>query len=268
MERLLTNLDDSDIFGSDKRHQTIFISKKYDVNPKSQSVHIQGEFKGLVDKNSILAFGICCYKDDQPIWSNYICRQSNISATIINVLDHGKYKNKKLIVSSRDTDTGEINWSTKNNNNHRLTDRKLTLGFYYDGNTNKIPDFVLYKHDDTSSCSIDDGAIREVDNHSITLNLEMPENIRNNIINGKTKVMHHTSGGTYNYAAANGVELIEEWTKFKGIIMGMAGLGERDDNKFWTDTNSFELVVLINANESDFGAETYIKNIKCEIISN
>ena len=64
--------------------------------------------------------------------------------------------------------------------------------------------------------------------------------------------------------AAN-FKLNSEWIKKSGEICGLANLGIRDDLKFWTDTDSFKVFVLVNYNESSEGSETYCKNVRCVI---
>ena len=97
------------------------------------------------------------------------------------------------------------------------------------------------------------------------MNIEIPEDVRNKIIEGTTKVIRHTASATYLYSAASNCKLTSNWIKKSGEISGMANLGSRDDYKFWLDTDSFKVFILANYNKSTEGSETYVKNVKCDI---
>ena len=52
------------------------------------------------------------------------------------------------------------------------------------------------------------------------MNIEIPEDVRNKIIEGTTKVIRHTASATYLYSAASNCKLTSNWIKKSGEISG------------------------------------------------
>ena len=218
----------------------IFLSEKFPINP-TQKVKIEGEFKGLNDKDTNFYFGIACYNMDKIISSHDVMRISS-TAKVLHLIKDGTSAYKRLLVTCEETEDKTLNWNI-NNNVTRGYDYEYNLGIYFDGNINK-------HRSGNHSKVINYRGIRETDNHSILLNIEIPEDVRNKIIEGTTKVIRHTASTTYLYSAANNCKLTSNWIKKSGEISGMANLGSRDDYKFWLDTNSFKVFILANYNKS------------------
>jgi len=100
------------------------------------------------------------------------------------------------------------------------------LGFYFDGRTDHLPDAVWGQQpsstEDFYSTNPALGAFSTAQDQTIALNAALPAAISGRIAAGTTRVMNHTSGGTYLYAAASGVIVPTVWTRYEGEITGTA----------------------------------------------
>lgn len=100
------------------------------------------------------------------------------------------------------------------------------LGFYFDGRTDHLPDAVWGHQPNTTADAYSTnpafGAFSTAQGQTIALNAALPATISGRIAAGTTRVMNHTSGGTYLYTAASGVIVPTVWTRYEGEITGTA----------------------------------------------
>lgn len=107
-----------------------------------------------------------------------------------------------------------------------------SLGFYYNGDTTKIPDYVYWWFplpfppygNSAYNPLATQGAYSTAAANTINLNTPLPAAVTGNIILGTTKVMDHGFGGTYLYSGASGVSLnvADGWREMSGNIIDEA----------------------------------------------
>ncbi len=205
-------------------------SKKFLVDPLTQKIKVEEMFKRGGSKDNFAYFGMVHCYGDREIIAPDVYRTSD-PTTIIKIVDN------YLIVEEK-TST----WKVNEAENQRKMDYQLSLGVYYDGNTNKLPDKVLYKNKNYSR-ELDYGDIRGIEKFSIELNVELSQEVKDKIILGTTKVIQHSSGGTYNYCCGS-FDVSDQWTTKTGEVSGFSEFGTDSHAKFRPQTDSFKVLIL------------------------
>ena len=197
----------------------------------SQTYVLKGRFKSIGTDRSRLYFGFAPYDENKRL---------------ISVEEVTRYGNDEVIGSFNSTSITVVdNMSGWNDYNTMAYQR--SLGFYYNGDTTKLPDYV-FKYIPSSFYSRESatGAYKSGVNGGkiIILNTVLPSDVASKIIPGTTVVKNHSSGGTYLYSAASGVYLTNEWREFSGQVTG-EGFGN-NPNMFRQGTKYVKIIMLLN----------------------
>lgn len=197
------------------------------VDP-SKRYRVSGSFRSVGEGASLLYFGLAPYTDDPRfIWIEEVNRVGT-PGTVSSFDDNQ--------ITTIEPLSG---WSAG------MSYQRL-IGFYYDGRINRLPDWVwigyevetIYDTDPELSC------YSQATGNQIWLNEPIPAGQASRIIPGTTKVMNHSSGGTYLYTAAAAVTVPETWTHYEGEITGASfAVG---DNTFRPETAYVRFLLLLN----------------------
>ena len=210
---------------------------KYHIEEDS-IIELRGEFRSAGKTKSLIYFGLKCFRENG----------TGIEREDINRI------NEPLLITSINTDNKSLfihkkpeQWNNKNDS-HSETYSKL-IGFYFDGNINHLPDCLL--------------RYNNYDNNLIYLKQEIPKEISDKIIPYQTKIMNHNAGNfnSYDYSAACGVYVPEQWTEYKAIYEGFScGYGDVK-GKFRLGTKIVAPFVICNYKQSE-DAILEIRNIE------
>lgn len=134
-----------------------------------------------------------------------------------------------------------------------------SLGFYFDGDTSKLPDVVHFFYTNGNSTDPQEGAFSAASGNSIQLNTPIPAWVRSQIVPNVTKVMNQAAGGTYLYSASGNAPA--NWQLYQGQRTGEAfGNGT---TTFRTGTKYVRIIVLSNYRQTS-GSELLFKDLKLE----
>ena len=216
-----------------KGYKDLDCKSKYQID-EDEIIELKGEFRSAGKIKSLIYFGLKCFREN----GQGILRED------INRI------NEPLLITSINTDNKSLFFHKKpekwNNNN----DSGLKhIGFYFDGNINHLPDCLLQYNN--------------YDNNLIYLKSEIPKEISEKIIPYQTKIMNHNYGNgyAYDYSAACGVYVPEQWTEYKAIYEGFScGYGDIK-GKFRPGTKIVAPFVLCNYAQNE-DAVLEIRNIE------
>ena len=76
------------------------------------------------------------------IINSYDVMRISSTAKVLHLIKDGTSAYKRLLVTCEETEDETLNWNI-NNNVTKGWDYEYNLGIYFDGNINKLPDFVL-----------------------------------------------------------------------------------------------------------------------------
>ena len=215
-------------------------SNRYPVNEETV-MELKGEFRSSGEIKSRIYFGLRCFKENGDEILDY----------------HINRVNEPLLLTSINTDGKSFTLNKKPEKWNVTNDSKLYylkyLGLYFDGNINRLPDYI-----------INAPAYNNYQDNTINLNKEIPKDIVDKIIPFKTQVMNHYSSGTYDYSAACHDEVPEIWKEFKAEYTGFSnGYGDIK-GKFRPETKSVIPFVLCNYGQNE-NAVLEIKNVEIVI---
>ena len=187
-----------------KGNKQIFSKNKYPVN-EDTVLELKGEFRSSGKTKSKIYFGLRCFKENGE----------EILAPKINRID------EPLLITSINTDGKSFTvnkkpekWYNSDNSDGRKNFKYL--GLYYDGNIERLPDYLIKTP-----------AYKNFVDNNIYLNEELPKDIIDKIIPFQTRVMNHKDAGNYDYSAACNNEVPEIWTEFKAEYQGFSkGYGD------------------------------------------
>ena len=210
---------------------------KYQLDEDS-IIELKGEFRSAGKIKSLIYFGLKCFRENGQ----------GIKREDINRI------NEPLLITSINTDNKSLfihkkpeKWNN-NNDSYSETYRKH-IGFYFDGNINHLPDYLL--------------KYNNYDNNLIYLKSEIPKEISDKIIPYQTKIMNHNEGNSlsYDYSAACGEYVPEQWTEYKAIYEGFScGYGDIK-GKFRLGTKIVAPFVVCNYTQNE-DAILEIRNIE------
>ena len=210
---------------------------KYQIDEDS-IIELKGEFRSAGKIKSLIYFGLKCFKENGQ----------GIEREDINRI------NEPLLITSINTDNKSLfihkkpeKWSN-NNDSYSETYLKF-IGFYFDGNINHLPDCLI--------------KYNNYDNNLIYLKSEIPKEISEKIIPYQTKIMNHNNGNgsSYDYSAAHGEYVPEQWTEYKAIYEGFSnGYGDTK-GKFRLGTKIVAPFVICNYRQNE-DAILEIRNIE------
>ena len=210
---------------------------KYQIDEDS-IIELKGEFRSAGKIKSLIYFGLKCFRENGQ----------GIEREDINRID------EPLLITSINTDNKSLFIHKKpekwNNNKDSYSETYLKhIGFYFDGNISHLPDCLLNYNN--------------YDNNLIYLKSELPKDIFEKIIPYKTKIMNHNIGNGYgyDYSAACGEYVPEQWTEYKAIYEGFSsGYGDIK-GKFRLGTKIVAPFVICNYEQNE-DAILEIRNIE------
>ena len=212
-----------------KGYKMIDFQQKFPIY-ESTNVELKGKFRSLgEDKDkSIIYFGLHCFDEKgKDILSESVNRtRESLLITSINSDLLGFTLDKK-----------PETWN--NSSNPKENDKKL-IGIYYDGNINKLPDYL-----------INYPAYDNYESNNIKLNTPIPKEIYDKIKPFTTRVMNHYCSSMYDYSAASHVTVENKWTEFKAIYNGFSeGYGDIK-GKFRPGTKEISPFILANYDQNE-----------------
>jgi len=225
------------VYSSTVNYGSLF-STGYIPVDTAKSYILSGDFKSAGSTNSTMYYGLAPYDEyHQSISSDRIYRMGS-DATISSYTDTQINVAETL---SGWNSTGSIDYSR-------------TIGFYYDGNTNKLPDYVMYRLacgtvEYPQFCYDTDAAhgfYSTASGTTISLNVPIPAGVAANIITGTTVIKNHSFSSSYMYSALIGNVVPATWTNYTGTITG-EDWGP-DPDHFWKGTKYVKLLFLTNYN--------------------
>ena len=216
----------------------LFFQQRYPVTSNSV-VELRAEFRSIGNAKSKICFGLDCFKED---------------GTTITSLETFRM-NESLLIISKNSDMMGFTLEKKPETWTNSTDtyyesyRKI-IGIYFDGNINHLPDYLIKSP-----------AYKTYKDKNIFLNEPIPKEIYDKIVCFKTKVMNHYANSTYDYSAANNIEVDTQWTKFEATYNGFSnGYGDIK-GKFRLGTKTISPIIIANYRQ-DSNAVLEIKNIE------
>ncbi|MGI6612334.1 MAG: IPT/TIG domain-containing protein [Candidatus Nanosyncoccaceae bacterium] len=142
--------------------------------------------------------------------------------------------------------------STWNQGGVDVSHRRL-VGFYFDGQTNKLPDFIIRPQGMVLS-DVDpaQGAYSTASGTTINLNVPIPPEVQTKIIAGTTKIKNHADGAAYLYAAAyNSLVPTSSYANFSGAVTGTNTNLIIAHNLFPYETNWAKIGLILNYNQDE-----------------
>lgn len=232
---------------SERGYKNVQASDFIAVDP-TKSYTIKGQFKSTGVADSKLYFGIATYDQDK----NEIRDRDVLRASTRGVIT--SFGDSKIVISTAPTDwygAGSMAYTR-------------SLGFYFDGDTNKLPDYVYYIKSDSTDPSL--GAYRDVTGNQINLNAPLPPEVSARIIPGVTVVMNHYTGSTYLYSAAANVTVPRGLTTYQSGAITGEGFGN-NYLKFRQGTRYVKPLFLLNYGDTELETqETVFDNVRFDEI--
>lgn len=233
-----TQMEDVDELGTQAfvqvGHKTLLSSVFVAVDP-AKRYRLSGRFRSVGATASRLYFGLAPYNADFEFISIEQSFQIGTAVTVSSFSD--------TVIVTEET-ISDWNSGTNPNTGKPYVAHQRSLGFYFDGVTNRLPDWLWTNYRDSGSSEVDEGTFSQASDTKILINDPVPAEQAARIIPATTKVMNHSSGGTYLYAAASAVDVPLTWTSYEGDITG-ASLGS-NTNTFRLETAHVKLVLLLN----------------------
>ena len=152
---------------------------------------------------------------------------------------------KKLVLEKKPE-----TWN-KYNDSYNENYRKL-IGIYFDGKINHLPYYL-----------IDSPVYNNFTDNNIILNKEIPNENLNKIIPSSARVMNHYLSGVYDYSAASGAWVPENWTEYKAVYNGFSEYGDLP-GKFKLGTKKVSTFILPNYGQNNY-AVLEVRNIEVQI---
>ena len=214
---------------------------KYAIN-EDNIIELKGEFHSEGKEKSRIYFGLRCFRENgEEIFAPHINRQKE-DLLIISI-----NTNEKSFTLDKKPET----WHNKTDNYSNRVYKYI--GIYYDGNINRLPDYLLKTP-----------AYNTYGDNIIHLNNEIPRDIMDKIILFKTRVMNHFSSGTYDYSAACSSLVPEQWKEYKALYSGFSdGYGDIS-GKFRLNTKIVSPHVRCNYDQNE-DCVLEIRNIEMNI---
>jgi len=213
----------------------------------TKTYRISGRFKSDAATLSRLYFGVAPYTEEMRLIRAY---DANRTGTALAV-DPANTTATSILVDGIIGD-----WYAPPQPGYRRA-----IGFYFDGDTSHLPDFVLYNSRDHYSEEPTAGAYGLPNGDTLNLNIPIPDDVLA-AITSDTVIMNHYSGGTYHYTAASYVEVGPEWTELSGVISGESFTP--GNNIFRPQTRYVKILLLLNHGQSGLGSRILFDDLKIE----
>jgi len=225
----------------------INFQNNYNVD-EDTTIILKGEFRSVGKEKSVIYFGLHCFKDDgTDILAKEVYRTHESL-----IIESYEQDGKKLILNKKP--------ETWNNYNDSISEnQRKVIGIYFDGEIDHLPDYL-----------INTPAYKNFTDNVIILNKEIPKEILDKIKPSKTKVMNHYHSNNYDYSAASGVRVPEDWKEYKAEYHGFSEYGDHP-GQFRLGTKKVSPFILPNNGQNDY-AILEVRNVeiqlkeKCKII--
>lgn len=218
------------------------LSTDYLAVDPAKRYHLTGQFRSMgASGDSKLYYGLAQYDENYTMITPWMAnRRGNdgvitaVSATEITVAD-------PLSGWCADGSGWCGNWHQR------------SLGFYYDGDSQRLPDHVQM----TTNRAYGSGLyVTAADGATvITLNEPLPQAVVDAIVPGVTVVKNHYSGGTYLYAAAAGDMVPDLWTEYTADNISGEGFSPNRQT-FRFGTRYVRVILLANFPPTDTSGHT------------
>ena len=190
---------------------------------ENKNYNLEGTFRSIGEQESRVYFGYVCYDEKFNEIKDY--HNYRVDNTITVVTD---FNEDSLTINS-------INeWKDENNPN------QMFIGFYYNGDTSKLPDYVLV------NCK--EKLYHVIDGKLIILN-KLPTECLQNIRKNETKIARHFIGSAYTYSVIWGNTIPKDEKHYSGKTSEMA-FGTNATN-FRKGTKWVKILILANYQQSN-----------------
>ena len=225
-------------------HKGISCSQKYPVSNET-TIELKGEFRSSGKIKSIIYFGLDCFDEKGERINAWQVHRVNEPLILTSINSDGKSftLNKK-----------PEKWNNSDENNIKENRERKYLGFYFDGNIKRLPDYI-----------INSPAYKVYTDNNIYLNNEIPKEILSKIIPFKTIVMNQYNSANYDYSAAFGSEVPEQWKLYEARYNGFSEGGEDIKGKFRPETKSVSPIMWCNYQQNKEDAILEIRNIEIKV---
>jgi hypothetical protein len=212
---------------------SIFSSKLIPVDPSKQ-YRLTGTFRSTGKTPSRIYFGFLPILDDgnnSTQTPQHAFKKGNDG--VIERWDDGSIITQDLL-------TG---W-----NQSPISRSARVMGFYYDGKTNRIPDFLMYAR----AYGTDEyGAYLTTSEKTINLSHPIPDDVQKKLIPGVSIVKNHYAGaGSYLYSVNSYTEIPNDWTTYSAISTG-DGWTQTGSRNFRPFTRYVRIMMLLNYSQDD-----------------
>ncbi|MEW5894417.1 MAG: hypothetical protein AB1650_01480 [Candidatus Omnitrophota bacterium] len=233
-DAVFLNDDSTEVLGEDKifsakGSRTILSKEPIQVDPDKQyQLSLEAMTAGEIPGDVYI--GLACYDSRmRPIRDREVYRSGRGY-----VIDEAG--SEEILMK-----TDVYGWSGEND----FAGRKM-LGFYFDGETKHLPDYILENYEDYYDRDPKQGAYLQIRGNRITLNYPLPDEILEKIIPETTVIDNHYGGSVYHFVAARREPVpTDEWALFQSDVI--SGEAFNDDLKhFRPGTRYVRIVILSN----------------------
>jgi hypothetical protein len=200
----------------------------------SKTYRVTGRFRSAGAIDSRIYFGLSPYDSDKAFISAYMGNRTGSAGSIVL----GTTTPTSLALAAAPT-----GWNQAPGEGYQRA-----IGFYFDGDTSHLPDYVLTNRNDGAYTTT--GA-------TLALNSAIPDDVFA-ALTADTVVHNHYSGGTYLYNAASSQFPTSAWTEYTGTITGEAFAG--GSSTFRPDTVYVRFMILANY-QQDESATLYFTDL-------
>lgn len=187
---------------------------------------LSGKFKSAGSIPSVIYFGLATYRANGAHIESWEGSRTGISAIIESVSGNTIHTRNDV-----------VGWNTG-----AVSSYSKAIGFYFNGDTNRLPDYVLTNWG-IGAATPGSGTYSSASGRAIELNIPVPAGILAQI-RPTTRVLNHYAGGSYVYTAAQGNSVTTTWQDFTGTITGFDMANSID--KFRAETDHVAIIILAN----------------------
>lgn len=225
----VVEIDGQDVW-SQAGSQEVVMTDYIPVDP-AKIYSLEGKFKSQGTTDSQLDFGLLTYDADKVAIEAYQVARQGEAEVVTSVTG--------MTLVTQDTLTG---WA-------EITEEATQryVGIYYDGDTDKLPDYVVTE------------AYTEISGDTLTLATALPAEVEENIDVGTTVILnHYGTADSPLFVTAHNVTVPAEWTYYEDTITGES-LGN-NFNTFRPETEYVRIYLGLNMDQDD-NAELVFDNI-------
>ena len=246
----IVNFEGEDVIFVDGYERLVSSSGLMEIDPDKHYV-LSGDFMSVGEEAGNLYLGLAPYEADGTLIKSEEAKRDGTPGTVQSISD------TEIVVTE---DVSDWRQALDYYACHR------EIGFYLDGDTSHLPDYVISNYSDLYSYDPTEGAYSSTSGNTISLNDAIPDSIASQIVPGTTVVMNQTKGGTYIYAAAGSANPpLDTWTTYTSDII--TGTSFNTNTQFWPETAYVNVVFLANyynvgyVEPPDAEQQMYIRNV-------